>query len=108
MGGPGHDGERGIGPDTGSWEAKAFPHPAAGWGKRWAGGCWIGYLCSTMSTQELREKAHKTVDAVPEEQLPRFVAILDEIKAMIADVDFDAKVKGLIETNRGLLERLAK
>lgn len=61
-----------------------------------------------MSTKELREKAHQTVDAVPEQQLPRFVAILDEITAMMADVDFDAKVKSLIETNRGLLERLAK
>jgi len=68
----------------------------------------ILYLCRIMSTNELREKAHKAVDAVPEEQLPRFVVILDEIKAMMADVDLDAKVKNIIEANRGLLERLAK
>ncbi|MEO5584843.1 MAG: hypothetical protein ABIQ75_05260 [Flavobacteriales bacterium] len=61
-----------------------------------------------MSTKELREKAHKAIDTVPEEQLPRFLVILDEIKAMMAEVDLDAKVKDIIDANRGLLERLAK
>lgn len=61
-----------------------------------------------MSTSELREKAHKAIDAVPEDQLPRFVAIIDEIKGMMADVEFDSKVKDIIDANRGLLERLAK
>ena len=61
-----------------------------------------------MSTEELREKAHKAIETLPDEQLPRFLAILEEIQAMMAEVDFDAKVKSVIEANRGLLERLAK
>lgn len=61
-----------------------------------------------MSTKELREKAHKTVDAVPDDKLKRFVSIIDEVKAMLDEAEFDARVKRIIDENRGLLQRLAQ
>lgn len=61
-----------------------------------------------MSTKELREKAHKTVDAVPDDKLQRFVSIIDEVKAMLDEAEFDARVKRIIDENRGLLQRLAQ
>ncbi|MDX9750499.1 MAG: hypothetical protein RBT71_05415 [Flavobacteriales bacterium] len=61
-----------------------------------------------MSTKELREKAHKTLDAVPDNKLQRFVSIIDEVKAMLDEADLDARVKRIIDENRGLLQRLAQ
>lgn len=61
-----------------------------------------------MSTKELRNKAHKAVDAVPEDKLQRFVSIMEEVKDMLKEAEFDARVKQVIEKNRGLLQRLAK
>lgn len=61
-----------------------------------------------MSTKELREKAHKAVDAIPEDKLQRFVSIMEEIKDMMKETEFDARVKRIIDENRGLLQRLAK
>lgn len=61
-----------------------------------------------MSTKELREKAHKTVDAIPDEKLQRFVAIMEEIKDLMKESEFDARVKRIIDKNRNLLQRLAK
>ena len=66
------------------------------------------YLWIAMSTQELRERAHKTVDAIPADKLQRFVAIMDEVKDMMKEAEFDARVKRIIDENRGLLHRLAK
>jgi|GEM_PF-1269423 hypothetical protein len=67
-----------------------------------------GYLWDIMNTKELREKAHKTVDAVPDDKLQRFVSIIDEVKAMLDEAEFDARVKRIIDENRGLLQRLAQ
>jgi hypothetical protein len=61
-----------------------------------------------MSTKELREKAHKAVDAVPDDKLQRFVSIMEEVKDMLKEAEFDTRVKQVIEKNRGLLQRLAK
>ena len=61
-----------------------------------------------MSTKELREKAHKAVDAIPEDKLQRFVSIMEEVKDMMKETEFDARVKRIIDENRGLLQRLAK
>lgn len=79
-----------------------------------------------MSTKELREKAHKVVDEVPDERLLHFIAILtevrkvpgdrlshvvtimEEIQKMMKEVEFEARVKRIIDTNRGLLQRLAQ
>jgi hypothetical protein len=61
-----------------------------------------------MSRQELLSKIQKTAEAIPEEQLPRFVSIMDQIKEMLDEAEFDARVKRIIDENRGLLERLAK
>jgi hypothetical protein len=61
-----------------------------------------------MSTKELRDKAHKAVDAVPDDKLQRFVSIMEEVKDMLKEAEFDARVKQIIEKNRGLLQRLAK
>ena len=61
-----------------------------------------------MSTKELRDKAHKAVDAIPEDKLQRFVSIMEEIKDMMKESEFDARVKRIIDENRGLLQRLAK
>lgn len=61
-----------------------------------------------MSTKELREKAHKTVDAIPDDKLQRFVSIMEEVKDIMKEAEFDARVKRIIDENRGLLQRLAK
>jgi hypothetical protein len=61
-----------------------------------------------MSTKELREKAQQTLDSIPDEMLPRFIQVMEEVKGIIKEAEFDARVKRLIEENRGLLQRLAK
>lgn len=61
-----------------------------------------------MSTKELREKAHRTVDAIPDDKLQRFVAIMDEVQDLLNEAEIDARVKRIIEENRGLLQRLAQ
>lgn len=61
-----------------------------------------------MSTKELRDQAHRTVDAIPDDKLQRFVSIMDEVKDMLKEAEFDARVMRIIEENRGLLQRLAK
>lgn len=61
-----------------------------------------------MTTKELREKAHKTVDAVPDDKLQRFVSIIEQVKGMLDEAEFDARVKRIIEEKRGLLQRLAQ
>lgn len=60
----------------------------------------------TMSTKELRDKAHKTVDAIPEDKLQRFVTIMDEVKEMLSEAEFDARVKRILDEKRDLFERL--
>src|SRR5690606_31142202 len=54
------------------------------------------YLWPAMSTQELREKAHKAVDAVPDDRLQHFVAILEQVKEMLDEAEFDTRVKRII------------
>ncbi len=61
-----------------------------------------------MSTKELREQAHKAVDAIPDDKLQRFVSIMEEVKDMLKEAEFDQRVKQVIEKNRGLLQRLAQ
>lgn len=61
-----------------------------------------------MSRQELLDKVRRTAESIPSEQLPRFVSILDQIKDMLDEAEFDVRVKRIIEENRGLLDRLAK
>ncbi len=61
-----------------------------------------------MSRKELLTKVQETAGSIPTEQLPRFVSIMDQIKEMLDEAEFDARVKRIIEENRGLLERLAK
>lgn len=60
-----------------------------------------------MSTKELREKAHRTVDAIPDDKLQRFVSIIDEVKEMLSESEFDARVKRILDEKRGLFKRLA-
>lgn len=60
-----------------------------------------------MSTKELREKAHKTVDAIPDDKLQRFVSIMEEVRDMLKDAEFEARVKRILDENRGLMKRLA-
>ena len=61
-----------------------------------------------MSRKELLTKVQETAGSIPTEQLLRFVSIMDQIKEMLDEAEFDARVKRIIEENRGLLERLAK
>lgn len=61
-----------------------------------------------MSTKELRDKAHRAVDAIPDEKLKQFVEVLDQINALLNEAEFDARVKKIIDENRGLLQRLAQ
>lgn len=75
---------------------------------RWSEAAASTYICSVMSRQELLSRVQKTAEAIPEEQLPRFVSIMDQIKEMLDEAEFDARVKRIIDENRGLLERLAK
>lgn len=60
-----------------------------------------------MSTKELREKAHRTVDSIPDDKLQRFVSIMDEVKDMLKEAEFEARVKRILDENRGLMKRLA-
>ncbi|MFZ1691689.1 MAG: hypothetical protein WAT74_00710 [Flavobacteriales bacterium] len=60
-----------------------------------------------MSTKELRDKAHQAVDAIPDDKLERFVAILSEVQQILRDAEFDARVKRILDENRGLMQRLA-
>lgn len=53
-------------------------------------------------------KLQKTAESIPTEQLPKFISIVDEIKEMLDDAAFDARVKRIINDNRELLEHLAK
>lgn len=60
-----------------------------------------------MSTKELRDQAHQTIDAIPEDKLERFVAILSEVQQILRDTEFDARLKRILDENRGLIQRLA-
>lgn len=48
------------------------------------------------------------MDAIPDDKLQRFVSILEEVKDMLKEAEFDTRVKQVIEKNRGLLQRLAQ
>ena len=61
-----------------------------------------------MSRQELLARIQQTAESLQTEQLPRFISIIDQIKEMLEESELDARVKRIIDENRGLLERLAK
>lgn len=37
-----------------------------------------------------------------------FVPIMDEVKEMLGEAEFDARVKRILDENRGLMKRLAR
>ena len=61
-----------------------------------------------MSTKELREKAHRTVDAIPEHQLERFAAMIEKISTSFNEPEFDTLVNRIIEDDREVIRRLAQ
>lgn len=61
-----------------------------------------------MNPAELREKAHKLVDAVPDDRLEHFVSIIEQIMEIPDGTRFDAHMKRIIEEKRELLKRLAQ
>lgn len=63
-----------------------------------------------MSTKELREKAAKVIEALPDKALEKLIAMLEELK-IASDRDHladDALIEQIIAENRDVLARLAK
>jgi hypothetical protein len=63
-----------------------------------------------MSTKELREKATKAIEALPDKALEKLIALMEELKiASEQDNEADdALIEQIISENRDVLARLAK
>ena len=62
-----------------------------------------------MSTKELREKAQKAIENIPEKALIKLIEMLEELRVIPADQQSDdALIDRIIEENRDVLSRLAK
>ena len=62
-----------------------------------------------MSTKELREKAQKAIENIPEKALIKLIEMLEELRVIPTDQQSDdALIDRIIEENRDVLSRLAK
>ena len=62
-----------------------------------------------MSTKQLREKAQKAIENIPEKALIKLIEMLEELRVIPADQQSDdALIDRIIEENRDVLSRLAK
>ncbi len=62
-----------------------------------------------MSTKELREKAQKAIENIPEKALIKLIEMLEELRVIPADQQSDdALIDRIIEENRDVLSRLAE
>jgi len=62
-----------------------------------------------MSTKELREKAQKAIEHIPDKALVKLIELLEELRIVPADQQSDDElIERIIEENRDVLSRLAK
>jgi len=62
-----------------------------------------------MSTKELREKAIKAIENIPDKALVKLIDLLEELRVVPEDkLSDDALIERIIEENRDVLARLAK
>ena len=63
-----------------------------------------------MSTKELREKATKAIEALPDRALVKLLELLEELRIAgdRGKQDDDALIEQIISENRDVLARLAK
>lgn len=62
-----------------------------------------------MSTKELREKAQKAIENIPDKALVKLLELLEELRVVPADKQSDdALIERIISENRDVLSRLAK
>ena len=62
-----------------------------------------------MSTKDLREKAAKAIEALPDKALEKLIELLEELKIASGGAqDDEALMERIIAENREVLARLAK
>jgi len=62
-----------------------------------------------MSTKELREKAQKAIENIPDKALVKLLELLEELRVVPVDKQSDdALIERIISENRDVLSRLAK
>lgn len=62
-----------------------------------------------MSSKELREKAQKAIENLPDKALVKLIDLLEELRIVPMDKQSDdAIIERIIEENREVLSRLAK
>ena len=62
-----------------------------------------------MSTKELREKAQKAIEHIPDKALVKLIELLEELKIVPVEKQSDeALIERIIDENRDVLSRLAK